>query len=86
MTTDLGIELAHTFEGNSVICCVKFSNDGEFLATGCNRKAQVYKVSTGEIAQLVVLLSIIIIILLLLSLILLILLLFLLFIYCYQVY
>lgn len=30
-----------------VVCCVKFSNDGQFLATGCNRTAQIYNVKTG---------------------------------------
>ena len=32
---------------NRVVCCVKFSNDGQFLATGCNRTAQIYNVKTG---------------------------------------
>jgi glucose repression regulatory protein TUP1 len=32
----------------SVVCCVKFSNDGRFLATGCNRTAQIYDVKDGR--------------------------------------
>jgi glucose repression regulatory protein TUP1 len=33
---------------SSVVCCVKFSNDGKFLATGCNRTAQIYDVKDGR--------------------------------------
>jgi hypothetical protein len=32
----------------SVVCCVKFSGDGKYLATGCNRIAQIYDVQTGQ--------------------------------------
>ena len=32
----------------SVVCCVKFSNDGKYLATGCNRTAQIYDVKDGR--------------------------------------
>jgi WD40 repeat protein len=31
----------------SVVCCVRFSADGKFLATGCNRTAQIYDTKTG---------------------------------------
>jgi len=31
-----------------VVCCVKFSADGKFLATGCNRTAQIYDVKDGR--------------------------------------
>jgi WD40 repeat protein len=33
---------------DSVVCCVKFSFDGKFLATGCNRTAQIYDTTTGQ--------------------------------------
>lgn len=33
--------------GNSVVCCVKFSADGKYLATGCNRAAQIFDAKTG---------------------------------------
>ena len=32
----------------SVVCCVKFSLDGSYLATGCSHYAQVFSVSTGQ--------------------------------------
>jgi glucose repression regulatory protein TUP1 len=32
---------------SSVVCCVRFSSDGKFLATGCNRTAQIYDTKTG---------------------------------------
>lgn len=32
----------------SVVCCVRFSADGKYLATGCNRTAQIYDTKTGQ--------------------------------------
>ena len=29
------------------MCCVRFSSDGKYLATGCNRTAQIYDTKTG---------------------------------------
>ena len=46
---DLDVDLHHSLDHSSVVCCVRFSNDGEYLATGCNKTTQVYKVSTGEL-------------------------------------
>jgi glucose repression regulatory protein TUP1 len=43
----IAIDLKHTEEHSSVVCCVRFSNDGNFLSTGCNRSAQIYDVETG---------------------------------------
>jgi glucose repression regulatory protein TUP1 len=31
----------------SVVCSVRFSPDGQYLATGCNRTAQIYDTKTG---------------------------------------
>jgi len=30
------------------VCCVRFSADGKYLATGCNRTAQIYDTKTGQ--------------------------------------
>jgi len=45
--TNLMIDLAHSVDHSSVVCCVKFSNDGKCLATGCNKSAQIYDVESG---------------------------------------
>lgn len=37
----------------SVVCCVRFSADGKYLATGCNRSAQIYDTKTGAITTYV---------------------------------
>ncbi|WVQ81922.1 hypothetical protein IAT38_004049 [Cryptococcus sp. DSM 104549] len=47
MRKQLDVALVHTLEHETVVCCVKFSNDGKFLATGCNRTAQIYDVKSG---------------------------------------
>jgi WD40 repeat protein len=39
------------------VCCVRFSNDGQLLATGCNRTAQIYDTKTGQKTQYVLLLD-----------------------------
>lgn len=44
----LDVDLVHTLQHESVVCCVRFSHDGKFVATGCNRSAQIYDVTTGE--------------------------------------
>jgi len=37
----------HSFTFSSVVCCVSFSADGRYLATGCNRTTQIFDVQTG---------------------------------------
>ncbi|KAF1813145.1 WD40 repeat-like protein [Eremomyces bilateralis CBS 781.70] len=44
----LDVDLVHTLDHNSVVCCVRFSLDGRFVATGCNRSAYIYDVQTGQ--------------------------------------
>jgi WD40 repeat protein len=44
----LDLDLLHTLEHDSVTCCVKFSHDGKYVATGCNRSTFVYDVASGE--------------------------------------
>lgn len=46
---DMNIELIHTLEHLSVVCCVCFSKDGSLIATGCNELTQVFNVETGEL-------------------------------------
>lgn len=43
------INLAHNFDHNSVVCCVKFSADSKLLATGCNRSAHIFDVQSGAL-------------------------------------
>ncbi|KAI3629838.1 hypothetical protein MIR68_011273 [Amoeboaphelidium protococcarum] len=41
------VKLNYSFDHASVVCCVRFSADGKFLATGCNKITSVYNVQTG---------------------------------------
>lgn len=44
----LDVDLIHNLPHQSVVCCVRFSIDGRFVATGCNRSAQIFDVETGH--------------------------------------
>jgi glucose repression regulatory protein TUP1 len=44
----LDVDLLHTLVHESVVCCVRFSRDGKYVATGCNRSAQIFDVDTGS--------------------------------------
>lgn len=44
----LDVDLIHNLPHQSVVCCVRFSLDGRYVATGCNRSAQIYDVETGQ--------------------------------------
>lgn len=45
----LNIELVQTLPHKSVVCCVRFNHDGRFVATGCNKVAQIFDVETGSL-------------------------------------
>ena len=47
----LDVELVHNLQHESVVCCVRFSQDGKFVATGCNRSAQIFEVQSGRQVQ-----------------------------------
>lgn len=40
--------LSKSFIHESAVCCVHYSMDGEFLATGSNRSAQIFHAQTGQ--------------------------------------
>lgn len=44
----LDVDLVHNLPHQSVVCCVRFSHDGRYVATGCNRSAQIFDVQTGQ--------------------------------------
>jgi len=41
------VQLVFTLHHESVVCCVRFSADGRYVATGCNRTAQIFDTKTG---------------------------------------
>lgn len=44
----LDVDIMHNLAHESVVCCVRFSLDGRYVATGCNRSAQIFEVSSGR--------------------------------------
>lgn len=45
----LDVDLVHHLVHDSVVCCVRFSADGKYVATGCNHSAQIFDVGTGQL-------------------------------------
>jgi hypothetical protein len=43
----LDIDLLHHLPHPDVVCCIKFSHDGKYVATGSNRLALIFDVATG---------------------------------------
>eukprot|EP00834_Sanchytrium_tribonematis_P000842 NODE_17_length_48642_cov_1.199349.p6 type:complete len:523 gc:universal NODE_17_length_48642_cov_1.199349:39145-37577(-) len=49
----LTLQHVNAFGHSTVVCCVRFSRDGQLFATGCNPTAQVFNTNTGrELTQL----------------------------------
>uniref|UniRef100_A0A7S1XH44 Transcriptional repressor Tup1 N-terminal domain-containing protein n=1 Tax=Compsopogon caeruleus TaxID=31354 RepID=A0A7S1XH44_9RHOD len=46
-TSNINIKLQNTFNHNSVVCCVRYSWNGLYLATGSNRCAHVLDATSG---------------------------------------
>ncbi|KAJ1915283.1 general transcription repressor [Mycoemilia scoparia] len=44
----VALRVTQALEHDSVVCCVKFSNDGKLLATGCNRVTKLWDVASGQ--------------------------------------
>lgn len=44
----LDVQLLHNLVHESVVCCVRFSQDGRYVATGCNRQAQIFDARDGK--------------------------------------
>mmetsp|Transcript_24681 Transcript_24681/g.58728 ORF Transcript_24681/g.58728 Transcript_24681/m.58728 type:complete len:536 (-) Transcript_24681:338-1945(-) len=47
-STKMNISLRHTLSHDSVVCCVRFSTDGRYMSTGCNKMAVLYDAETGN--------------------------------------
>ncbi|TRX94463.1 hypothetical protein FHL15_004618 [Xylaria flabelliformis] len=44
----LDVDHVHTLSHETVVCCVRFSHDGKYVATGCDHSAHIYDVFSGE--------------------------------------
>ena len=44
----LDVNLLHDFVHDSVVCCIRFSADGKYIATGCNRSTQIFDARSGQ--------------------------------------
>lgn len=42
------VEMLHTLDHHSVVCCVRFSADGSMMASGCHKTAQIFDVESSK--------------------------------------
>lgn len=45
---NMKVSLQHSLTLDSVVCCVRYSWDGQYLATGSNRSAHIFDATTGQ--------------------------------------
>lgn len=45
---NMKVALQNSFMHDSVVCCVRYSWDGQYLATGSNRSAHIFDAATGQ--------------------------------------
>ncbi|KAF9777954.1 hypothetical protein IL306_004298 [Fusarium sp. DS 682] len=43
----LNVELVHSFDHASIVCCVNYSHDARYLATGTDQSCKIFDVQTG---------------------------------------
>jgi len=48
LKSGLDVNLMHTFNHNSVVCCVSISPDDSLVATGCDKLVRVFAIRTGK--------------------------------------
>lgn len=46
---NMKVDLQHSLPLQSVVCCVRYSWDGRYLATGSNRSAHIFDASSGQL-------------------------------------
>jgi hypothetical protein len=44
----IDVSLLHTFQHESVVCCVRFSQNGKYMATGSNRSVRIFDALSGQ--------------------------------------
>lgn len=45
---NMNVSLQHSLQHDSVVCCVRYSWDGRYLATGSNRSAHIFDATSGQ--------------------------------------
>ncbi|OSX78135.1 hypothetical protein BU14_0120s0018 [Porphyra umbilicalis] len=47
-SSNMAVTLHNSFVHDSVVCCVRYSFDGQYLATGSNRCAHIFEAASGQ--------------------------------------